>query len=50
MTDLEIIQSAYDALYAYLSATNDDDEEKARQLIAKSFFELKERLGIPSIR
>ena len=45
MTNQEVMQSAFDALYAYMSATDSEEDEKAHSLMAKSFFELKEALA-----
>jgi hypothetical protein len=45
MTNQEVMQSALDALGAYMSATDSEEDEKAHSLMAKSFFELKEALA-----
>jgi len=42
MTKDEALKQSYEAILAYLSATDSDEDEKAHELMASAFFAIKD--------
>jgi hypothetical protein len=44
MTKDKALKQAYEAILAYLSATNSDEDQEAHELMASAFFAIKDMM------